>query len=102
MALPDAMKLTDFSVQEKALCAKRMVLHHLWKKVKGGNKYDFATPPMELIDLLKEGTVSSVTKDSSGVEEVMVLSKSTKIPCIWLPIKSAQLCHVAAVKEKRQ
>jgi hypothetical protein len=35
MALPDAMKLADFSVQEQACYAKRMVLHCLWKKGKG-------------------------------------------------------------------
>ncbi len=44
----------------------------------------------------------SVTKDSSGVEEVTVVSKSTKVPRIRLPIKSSQLHSATAVKEKRQ
>jgi hypothetical protein len=35
MTLPDAVKLADFSVQEQACHAKRMVLHRLWKKQKG-------------------------------------------------------------------
>jgi hypothetical protein len=102
MALFDAMKLADFSVQEQACRAKRMVLHCLWKKVQGSNNNVYVTPPPELIGLLKEGTVSSVTKDNSSVEEVMVVSKLVKVPCIRLPIKSAQLCCARAVKKKRQ
>jgi hypothetical protein len=54
MALPNAMKLADFSVQEHACHAKRMVLHCLWKKAKGSNKDDSVTSPPELIDLSKE------------------------------------------------
>jgi hypothetical protein len=63
-----------------------MVLHCLWKKAKGSNKDDYVTPLPELIDLLKEGTMSSVTKDSSGVDEVTVETKSTKVPHIRLTI----------------
>jgi hypothetical protein len=102
MALPNAMKLVDFSVQEEACRPKRMVLHCPWKRAKGSNKDDSVTFPPELIDLSKEGTMSSVTKDSSGVEEVMVETKSTKVPRIRMSIKSARLHCTAAVKEKRQ
>jgi hypothetical protein len=102
MALSGAMKLADFSVQEQACCAKRMVLHCLWKKAKDSNEDDYVTSLLELIDLLKKGTMLSTTEDSSGVEEVTVETKSTKVPRIQLSIKSAQLHHTAAVKEKRQ
>jgi hypothetical protein len=56
MALLDAMKLTYFSVQEQACCAKRMVLHCLWKKAKGRNDDVYVTPLPELVDLSKVGT----------------------------------------------
>jgi hypothetical protein len=102
MALPDAIKFADVSVQKQACHAKRMVLHCLWKKAKGSNKDDSVTSPPELIDLLKEETMSPVTNDSSGVEEVTVETKSTKAPCIRMSVKSAQLHCVIAVKEKRQ
>jgi hypothetical protein len=72
------------------------------KKAKGSNKDDYVTPPPELIDLSKEGTMLSVTKNSSGVEEVMVETQPTKVPRIRLPMKSAQLRRATAVKEKRQ
>jgi hypothetical protein len=100
MALSDVMKLVVFSVQEQACCAKRMVLHCLWKKAKGSNKDVYVTPPPELFDLSKERTVLSATKDSSGVEEEGVVSKSTKVPYIRLSIKSAQLCCAKAVKKR--
>jgi hypothetical protein len=102
MGLPNAMKLADFSVQEQACRAKCMVLHCLWKKAKGSNKDDSVTSLPELIDLSKGGTMSSVTEDSSGVEEVTVETKSTKVPRIRLSIKSAQLYCATAIKEKRQ
>jgi hypothetical protein len=70
MALPDGMKLADFSVQEQACRAKHMVLHCLWKKAKDSNNNVYVTPLPELVDLSKEGTILSVTKDSSGVKEV--------------------------------
>ncbi len=92
MALPDAVKLADFSVQEQACRPKHMVLYHLWKKAEGSNDNVYVTPPPELVDLSKEGIVSSVTKDSSSVkEQVEVVSKLTKVPHICLPIKFAQL-----------
>jgi hypothetical protein len=72
------------------------------EKAKGSNKDDYVTPLPEVIDLSKEGIMSSVAKDSSGVKEVTVLSKLTKISRIHLPIKSAQLCCATAVKEMRQ
>jgi hypothetical protein len=43
-----------------------------------------------------------VTKDSSGVKEVEVVSKPIKVPRICLPIKAAQLCCAKAVKKKRE
>jgi hypothetical protein len=43
-----------------------------------------------------------VTKDSSGVEEVEVVSKQRKVPHICLPIKAAQLRCAEAVKKKRE
>jgi hypothetical protein len=99
MALPNAVKLADFSVQEQACRAKRMVLHCLWKKATSSNKDDSVTSAPELIDLYKEETMSSVTKDSNSVEEVMVETKSTKVPCIRMSIKSAQLHCATALKE---
>ncbi len=100
MALPDEMKLADFSIQEQACRAKRMVLYRLWKKATGSNNDVYVTPRPELVDLSKEGTISSVTKDSSGVEAVEVVSKLTEVPCIRLLIKSAQLRCTKAVKKR--
>ncbi len=80
-------------------CPKHMVLHHLWKKAEGSNDNVYVTPPPELVDLSKEGIVSSVTKDSSSVKEVEVVSKLTKVPHICLPIKFAQLYWGKTVKK---
>jgi hypothetical protein len=41
-----------------------------------------------------------VIKDNSGVKEVEMVSKLTKVPHIRLPIKAAQLRHAEAVKKR--
>ncbi len=104
MALPDAMKLADFSAQEQACHAKRMVLNCLWKKAKGSNSNDnaYITPPPQLVHISTEGTVSSMTEERSGVVEEEVVNKATRIPHICLPIKVAQLRCVKAVKNKKE
>ncbi len=55
---------------------------------------------------MTEGTESSVTDDSGGVEGVEVASKSTtvatKIPRIHLAIKAAQVHHAKALQKKKE
>jgi hypothetical protein len=102
MALLDTIKLAEFSVQEQACHAKRLVLHCLWKKAMGRNDDVYVTPLLEVVDLSKEGTILTVTKDSSGVKELEMVSKSMKVPCICLPIKSVQLHRFKALKKKRE
>jgi hypothetical protein len=108
MGLPDAMKLADFSAREQACCAKRMCLHCLWKMATNGSKNDdYLTPPPQVVHLsTTEGTESSVTNDSGGVEEVEVASNlttvTTKIPRIHLAIKAAQVRRAGALQKKKE
>jgi hypothetical protein len=102
MALPDGIKLADFSAQEQACCAKRMVLHLLWKKAEVSNSdYDVnITPPPQLVHVSSEGIVLFMTEECTSVVEEEAVNKVTMIPCICLPIKAAQLCCTEAVKER--
>ncbi len=72
MAIPDAMKLADFSAQEQACHAKCMCLYRLWKKTNVSKDELLVTLLPQVIDVSFAGTESSVT--GGGVTVVAVLA----------------------------
>ena len=96
------MKLADFSAQEQACHAKRIVLHRLWKKVKD-DKSDYITPPAGKVvaDFLQELPLLPVTGECSKEVEVVIKELlMVKIPCIHLPIKASQVIRTESLKKR--
>jgi hypothetical protein len=72
LTIPEAMKLADFSVQEAACRAKRMVVSRLLNKMKGGK----ALSPPSAIYVSTEGTpASSVSNISDATGQSSLVSK---------------------------
>ena len=95
MPLPQAMKLADFSVEEQACHAKRMVLHHLLNKTKGNN----VTPPPLVINVSSHATgVSSVSNTTCtfAVEEAVV----PKVKRIRLSTRASQILRAGSLQQK--
>ena len=75
LTIPEAMKLADFSVQEAACRAKRMVVSRLLNKMKGGS----ALSPPPVINISTEGTPASSlsTNITDGTGQSSSVSKLT-------------------------
>jgi hypothetical protein len=109
MAIPNAMKLADFSAQEQACRAKRMCLYCLWKKINVSKDELLVTPPPQVIDVSFVRTDSLVTAggDSGGSSSQQTSSQLTMladvaVTCIRVPVKAAQMHHAEAVQKKRR
>lgn len=100
LTIPEAMKLADFSVQEAACRAKRMVVRRLLNKMKGGS----ALSPPSLINVSTEGTpASSLSNISNATGQSSLASNSTtpKVKRIRLTSTAAQMQRAAVIQKQR-
>ena len=100
LTIPEAMKLADFSVQEAACHAKRMVVSRLLNKMKGSSAL---SPPL-VINVSTEGTpVSSLSYISDSTGQSSSVSKFTtpKVKRIRLTSTAAQMQRAAVIQKKR-
>jgi predicted dinucleotide-utilizing enzyme len=100
LTIPEAMKLADFSVQEAACRAKRMIVSRLLNKMKGVS----ALSPPSVINVSTEGTPASSESnisDATGQSSLLSMLTTPKVKRIRLTTTAAQMQRAAVIKKKR-
>ena len=102
LTVPDAMKLADFSPQEQACRAKRMIVYREVDKAKSkqGKSDAFLTPPPQYVAISSERGASSSVSFSAASEPSAPAAVVVKKP--RTTVTAARLRQAEAISKKKE